>query len=254
MNTDIIRRQFEGFTDDDKESTKKGGKRNFIFVVFTNADTWVPKDPKLFKFIVYQLEECPKTGRHHIQGFIQCWKPERWASAKAMLGGGAHVAVAMGSNEEAKAYCEKSPRLAPTVCEGVFTPGQGARTDLKEAIGKPLQIVAAEQKMTWVKYHRGLISLRDWEHAGDLPEGDIVHHPPGEIPPEGSRVYCPRVEYRDIRGPDGSTREVVKFHWDFYDYEEHVIVYGERQLTHEPFVHSIYRGRIINKTKHYYYK
>lgn len=62
----------------------------------------------LIKYIVYQKEKCPDTGREHWQGYVQLKKTARMAAVKAILGDpAAHLEVKRGTRDEARAYCMK---------------------------------------------------------------------------------------------------------------------------------------------------
>lgn len=84
------------------------------------------------RFLKCQLEECPKTGRYHLQGHISFYKSKRRNAVKAMIGHNAHVEYC--HNElSSERYCGKDE----TRVRGPWTYGEpcrrGRRTDWQNA-------------------------------------------------------------------------------------------------------------------------
>lgn len=95
--------------------------------------------PPRAKYIVYQLEECPSTGRLHLQGYVQLEKKARLAQVKEVLmDPAAHLEVARGTPAENKAYCTKAEtRVGEEPYEyGEMGVGRGERTDLVAAFAQ----------------------------------------------------------------------------------------------------------------------
>lgn len=109
--------------------------RNWCFTIHVSKERkWEPFQslPESVKYIVFQLEKCPKTGKKHYQGFLQTKDPIRIGGAKKLLKcDWAHLEVTKGSPEQNRKYCSKSQtRVGETIEFGTLTQGRGARTDL----------------------------------------------------------------------------------------------------------------------------
>lgn len=113
------------------------------------------------KFVVFQVECCPETGKQHLQGFMQLKTRERLTALKKKFGTGVHFERRKGSVKEAIAYCTKDDtRVEDGVARGEVTQ-QGERTDLEEVKsmideGAPMLAVAEEHFDTWCRNYRAL--------------------------------------------------------------------------------------------------
>lgn len=89
-----------------------------------------------FRYMVYQTEIAPDTGRVHIQGYIEFLRSIRFAQVKQLLGGHAHLEGRRGTRQQARDYCMKAdtrmPGTEPTEL-GQWVDKQGNRTDLTTA-------------------------------------------------------------------------------------------------------------------------
>lgn len=61
------------------------------------------------KYVTYQVERCPKTGRLHYQGYIEFTGKKTWSWVHKNLKGleTAHLEQRKGSQDEAINYCQK---------------------------------------------------------------------------------------------------------------------------------------------------
>ncbi len=85
------------------------------------------------RYIVYQEEEAPLTGHHHIQGYIAFATPKSRDQVRNLLGGTACVDPARRSAKNNKEYCQKEKsRVTRGISgeRGDIPPGQGHRQDL----------------------------------------------------------------------------------------------------------------------------
>lgn len=83
-----------------------------------------------FKYIVYQIEQCPKTSKLHLQGYIELTKEIRFNTLKKLLPAGTHIEPRKGTQAEAIAYCTKEEtRVEPPVELGEKKE-QGKRNDI----------------------------------------------------------------------------------------------------------------------------
>lgn len=101
---------------------------------FTSYDVENPPTGEIpgLTYLIYQLEKCPDTGRHHYQGYIHLSKTIRISGLHKIAGlGSAHFEPAHGSPEDNRKYCSKSEsQLAGPWEIGTCPKGQGARSDL----------------------------------------------------------------------------------------------------------------------------
>lgn len=130
-------------------------------------DTW--EDWKQVKYVIFQPEVCPSTGRTHFQGYTEFYKGVRVSTIQRKFPG-IHVETRRGTCDEAREYCRKPESRLPGTNPseyGDFTPGRGPgyRSDLasvteKICTGSTLKEVAQEDPILFVRYHRGLTALR----------------------------------------------------------------------------------------------
>ncbi|QMW68952.1 replication-associated protein [Crucivirus-482] len=121
----------------------------------------------LLQYAVWQLEQCPETGRLHIQGYAEFKNQYRFSRAKVLLGGGqVHLEARNGTRDSAREYCRKpESRLAGPWEFGSFSFGeQGKRSDLlmvAERIqsGISLNLVVNEFPVQYIRYTRGCEAL-----------------------------------------------------------------------------------------------
>lgn len=116
--------------------------RNYCFTLHCEEEkgkkvipTW-RKLPESIKYLCWQYEICPKSGRLHIQGYMELAKPMRLNAAKEALGTEkAHLEIRKGTQEQAINYCRKDEsRMGGTAPMELGEPGKGRgkRTDLDE--------------------------------------------------------------------------------------------------------------------------
>lgn len=82
-----------------------------------------------FKYMLYQVEKAPDTGKVHLQGFICFDKTTRLAALKK-LSARAHWESARGSFKDNVEYCSKSKSKVCGPFQMGEPPAQGKRTDL----------------------------------------------------------------------------------------------------------------------------
>lgn len=121
--------------------------KNWCFTYFEKDGDWAnprewevaaSKDVGDIRYIVWQTEACPTTGRRHQQGYVQFWTNCRMGCAAKRLGGnGIHVEAAKGKPEQCRAYCTKEEtRVAGPWEKGNLCTGSGVRTDLMSMAAK----------------------------------------------------------------------------------------------------------------------
>lgn len=139
--------------------------------VFTH---YAPKlDPSKFddniKYVVWQQERGSEAGKLHLQGYMELHKKVRIPQAVGWLGAGKKCKLAprKGTRDEARAYCMKEDTRVEGPWEhGVWSKGQGERTELKRAAaaileGKAIYDVAIENPIAFVRSGKGLQQLAE---------------------------------------------------------------------------------------------
>lgn len=141
---------------------------------FTSYDDDAPTRGTGVRYMIYQWEKCPSTGRMHWQGYVEFYDPIRRKAAMAACGVvKGRFFERKGTRDEARDYCLKSE----TREEGPFEEGewiksgkkgsaQGSRTDVKE-VAKMIKDHADEKQVaekypvTYMRMYRGIRELRN---------------------------------------------------------------------------------------------
>lgn len=171
--------------------------RHFCFTSFQEAE---PKwDPDTTKYLVYQQEVCPSTGRVHWQGFIQpLGNATTYGKVQKIIGDSkAHIEVAMDP-ARAREYCmvatfngKDKGQVPGTMREfGTFSGGQGKRNDIATLRDK-LKAGASDRELweaddtfsSMLKYNRGVAAYRSavsqGRPRGTAPTVYVLTGPPG---------------------------------------------------------------------------
>lgn len=140
--------------------------------------------PRWGRYGKCQLEQCPETGRFHLQGFLVLPRTQRLSFVR-QIHSTAHWEIAKGSLEQNEAYCGKEEsRVVGTVPKvwGERPKNQGHRTDLESAtavlkdaqgtVRQRMKRLAEEFPTAVVKHHKGfeyLARLTEHTPAVDAP-------------------------------------------------------------------------------------
>lgn len=105
-------------------------------------------------YLVYGREECPTTGRKHLQGYIHFKTAKRLSGVKQLIGNTAHCEPIKGTPEQNKIYCTKSGNVFEY---GELSPRRGL-SGVVEEIRKGTAIIdiAKEYTEEFIKFHRGI--------------------------------------------------------------------------------------------------
>jgi len=109
--------------------------RNWLITQHDVAAWWTAdfQEHHAFRYCVYQIEECPKTGSWHAQIYLQFSKLVSGSAVQRHVGGKSpHIEVAY-KPVEARAYCMKEETRVTPPCEmGIWKEDfvKGERTDL----------------------------------------------------------------------------------------------------------------------------
>lgn len=148
------------------------------------------------RYLVFQREVAPSTGREHWQGFLQLANSCRWKKAQEAIGDDkAHIEIAADPKSAAE-YCKatewkgKDKGAVPgTMREfGTFSAGQGSRNDLIAM--KDMVDNAATDLEIWdehfasmLRYHKGLSVYRSLKNKcrdpARAPTVYVLTGPPG---------------------------------------------------------------------------
>lgn len=147
-----------------------GRYRNYCFTIFKDIENFEPKVEEC-KFMIYQLECCPNSGKYHIQGYLELEdKKSKKKCKEILMNDSAHIEVAIGSAGQNIAYCSKKESQAD---ENYYVFGepktQGKRNDLDAIVD------AIEEGMTTKEI---LIEFRGnaLRHIGMIKKGLQAYH------------------------------------------------------------------------------
>jgi hypothetical protein len=177
-----------------------------------------------FQYIIAQIEESPKTGRLHIQGYIEFSKNTAMKTIKNILPG-VHLEIKKGTREQAREYCRKTETSVCSPLEiGVWIPSiQGKRNDLKlikNLIKENVPIeVIINNNCTNYQQIRMTEKLMQYSkntprNPNEPPEIIWIYGPTGT----GKTSYVYR-EYSDIY----TTLETSRW-WDGYSQQETILI------------------------------
>jgi len=123
------------------------------------------------KYKIYQSEICPKTGKEHIQLYVEYKKQVNFATVRRDFtyasGGSAHIEVKSrkSTREQCKKYCSKEasrkPGTTPTEVGTWDEQAAGRRSDLREIgakilAGASIQEILLETPHSVIQYGKGI--------------------------------------------------------------------------------------------------
>lgn len=202
--------------------------RCWLFTCF-NVDWELPAQPDAtVRYVVYQWERAPDTGRKHAQGYAEFTKAIGYKKAQSLLGiGNSHCERRCGSAEQAISYCSKEdtrwdPDAEPSVYGSPAGLEQGKRTDLSLACdllkeGKSCRDVALELPESYVKYYRGFSALQTALAAPALRDIQVFCY----WGPTGTGKTHKAVE---AAGVSAYWKDAASIWWDGYFDQAHVII------------------------------
>jgi len=135
-------------------------QRNYCFTAFIEPDIENKED---IKYMIYQKEKCPETGKIHYQGYIELKKTMRFEGVKKIFNDHTiHLEQRKGTREQAIKYCEKNETQEGKPIEyGDRNIKQGTRTELKAITdqieeGKKIKEIAQSDPATYIKFYKGI--------------------------------------------------------------------------------------------------
>lgn len=194
--------------------------------VFTSFDGAAPEfDERLMRFLCYQLETAPTTGRLHWQGVCHLKKGRTMDGAKKLITKNGQIETQRGTDSEATAYCRKpESAVVGTYCEF----GSTERCEVKESAGcldralecADLKEVAEREPKAFVIYGRGLERLFNYRSEKRQFKTDvrIFWGPTGTGKSEHAAAELPDAYWVMPPRANGNVW------WDTYAGEEDVII------------------------------
>ncbi len=125
------------------------------------ADTLCADAIQHSSYLHYGIEQCPETGRTHLQGYVYYPNPRTMSGVKRHYSGSPRLSVAHGTVEQNIVYCSKDGRF--------FThgkaPAQGTRSDLETiklaiADGQTDLQIAQSYFAPWCRYRSSFNEYR----------------------------------------------------------------------------------------------
>jgi len=143
--------------------------RDYLVTVWCDKDPEPVFDVVSMKYLIYQKEACPSTGRLHWQTYVIFHVPCRIRGCQKRLGLGKEnkVIKPRGSSESCAEYCSKlKTKVMPNEHHefGMLESIQGRRTDLETVASKILEganktEIAMTYPAMYIKYHGGIDKL-----------------------------------------------------------------------------------------------
>lgn len=135
--------------------------RNYCFTLNNYSDDHVNEIASWdCKYVVFGKEE-GKEGTPHLQGYVE-FKNAKTLKSLKKLNKAIHWEARKGTAKQAADYCKKDGDFME---HGTMS-AQGKRTDLDNVAaavieGVPLNEIAAENPAMWIRYNKGLTSLKN---------------------------------------------------------------------------------------------
>ena len=169
-------------------------------------------------YCIFGREVCPKTGREHLQGYVQFKEKVAFSTMCDLLNNKAHIEPAIASDSANFKYCSKEGNL---FYENGVRKKQGQRNDIHSACqmiqeGSSMKEVALLNPVPYVKYHRGFEKYKALmiEPRNSPPEVTVLYGSTGTGKSRTAREICPDAY---IWGPE-------QLHWfDGYEGQEEAI-------------------------------
>ena len=141
--------------------------RNWCFTSFCVDAGWQFMEPdERVQYYIYQIEECPETGKLHLQGYVEFTKPTRRKMVKRLFDDDSmHLEKRLGTAKQAIDYCRKEESRVDGPWEYGEHKGQGKRTDIDDCVsaitdGASWKEIIEECPSTFVRYHKGLEKVK----------------------------------------------------------------------------------------------
>lgn len=197
--------------------------RNWVVTMY--GDDSPRFDEETMRFLVYQREKCPNTGRLHWQTYV-VFKKQLRTKAVSNLFHNAHVEPRKGTHEEALAYCEKEEsRVSPPVRFGDPSDSREASGEREKQRWDDIKKAAQEGRLddvpsdVYVRHYRTLKDIHD-DHRPKPAIGKTkrcglwIHG----VPNTGKTTVALQTF------PDAYIKDSTTDYWKGYEGEEVVII------------------------------
>lgn len=167
--------------------------RNFCFTTFNVRELSYNEED--MRYLVYQVEECPDTGKEHLQGYCELHKQLRMPSIKQLFDDEKmHIEARKGTAQQAADYCKKEDTRVRGPYEFGKISNPGKRTDLDKVTEmvqerKTIHEIAQECPKTYIKYNRGIVALKAALDPPALRPQPVIEYHWGE-PRTGKSKYA----------------------------------------------------------------
>lgn len=110
--------------------------RSYCFTSF-NDEMKIDLEHPALRYVVYQREKAPTTGKLHYQGYIEFNKPIYFTTCQKIIGDSkCHIEIRKGTREQARVYCMKEETREEDTKYIEYgsweSGGQGNRNDLRQ--------------------------------------------------------------------------------------------------------------------------
>lgn len=184
-------------------------------------------DPDL-RYAIWQLENCPTTGRPHIQLYAEFHNTITRVRL-LRLWPGAHAEKANGNRNDCKAYCSKTATRDDNDDSGPHefgdwsAGGQGARTDIQEAVETlkqgGMKRLLNECPVAFIKYPNGFRQLAEHLENANKPSDAAFEPRPWQkkvldllVPEPDDRTIIWVTDVQGNRGKSRLARHLVLEH------------------------------------------
>jgi len=116
------------------------------------------------QYAIWQQEKCPKTGKLHIQGYLELKSPcRRKQVQETILASNAHLEIRAGTPEQAINYCSKLETRVDGPYEYGQHKGQGKRSDIDRVVddiklGYRIDDIVQKHTRAFVRMHKGIMA------------------------------------------------------------------------------------------------
>lgn len=143
-------------------SDTRGRTRNWCFTAYQQPEFKERKDGNKIKYLIYQEEICPSTGKHHWQGYLETKEKTSMQQIKDLFNDNSlHLEFRHGTQQQAIDYCKKKDTSVPhSQVEMGIASRQGDRSDLQGLLDE----IEAGQSIRQILRSHGGHALRYISH------------------------------------------------------------------------------------------
>lgn len=189
---------------DNSKSTNPS--RRFCFTINNPESQLVlsPETHSIIRYCIWQYERAPTTGTPHYQGYLECFKPQRFSAIHKLPGfSTASFRIARGTAEQNVQYCSKDESRE----DGPWTygtPGAQGVSDALTAVKRKLDDGATEEEIAddhfdvWVKHRNAFNAYKVLKSEKRSWKTRVVflYGPPGTGKSSYIREHSPDVHWK----------------------------------------------------------